>query len=342
MRAALATLGTTRAQIAFGGGGAVALTAAAVSQYWLHRGWVIYLWLGGGAFCLWLLARGLNTRRRALGSRVVAAVLALGVLLSITVPYLTAVLFGSFLEQRDLISNKPYVVPPHFTVGWYSQLWHAPGFSTAVYNSLIVASITSAGTTCFGLLGAYAIARLRFPGRAAIYNVVMLSYMLPGIALIIPLVFIFRWWGNSFHVVLIDTWYGMVLGHTAILLPFIVWLLVGTYEAIDPDIEHAGRTDGATRLRVIRSVIVPMTLPSVVTVLVFAFILSWNEFLVSKVLYISQTPMLAPTIVNLIDPINRVEPKLAAAGVIASIPVLLLAFLMQRYIVREIAAGSVK
>jgi multiple sugar transport system permease protein len=77
-------------------------------------------------------------------------------------------------------------------------------------------------------------------------------------------------------------------------------------------------------------------------VLVFAFILSWNEFLVSKVLYISQTPMLAPTIVNFIDPINRVEPKLAAAGVIASIPVLLLAFLMQRYIVREIAAGSVK
>src|SRR5205823_10855235 len=101
------------------------------------------------------------------------------------------------------------------------------------------------------LLGAYAIARLRFPGRTAIYNVVMLSYMLPGIALIIPLVFIFRWWGNSFQFVLIDKWYGMVAGHTAILLPFIVWLLVGTYEALDPDLEHAGRTDGATRLRVI-------------------------------------------------------------------------------------------
>jgi ABC-type glycerol-3-phosphate transport system permease component len=134
----------------------------------------------------------------------------------------------------------------------------------------------------------------------------------------------------------------MAIGHIAILLPFIVWLLVGTYEALDPDVENAGRTDGAGRLRVIRSVLLPMTLPSVITVLVFAFILSWNEFLVSKVLYISQTPMLAPTIVNFMDPINRVEPKLAAAGVIASIPVLLLAFLMQRYIVREIAAGSVK
>jgi multiple sugar transport system permease protein len=329
-------------QALVGGAGVIALTVAAVAQYWLHHGWVVYFCIGAGALSLWLLARGLNLRRQALGTRVVAAVLALGVLLVIVLPYLSAVVFGSFLEQRDLITNKPYVIPPHFTVKWYSELWHTPGFPTAVKDSLLVATIASLATTCFGLLGAYAIARLRFPGRTAVYNTVMLSYMLPGIALIIPLVFIFRWWGNSLNFVLIDKWYGMAIGHIAILLPFIVWLLVGTYEALDPDIENAGRTDGAGRLRVIRSVLLPMTLPSVVTVLVFAFILSWNEFLVSKVLYISQTPMLAPTIVNFIDPINRVEPKLAAAGVIASIPVLLLAFLMQRYIVREIAAGSVK
>lgn len=329
-------------QIVIGAAGASGLTAAAVSQYWLHQGWVIYLWIGGGALCLWLLAHGLNTLRRSLGTRVVAAVLALGVLLLIAVPYLTTVVLGSFLEQRDLLGSTPHVVPPHFTARWYSELWDTQGFPTAVKNSLIVATIASLATTLFGLLGAYAIARLRFPGRTAVYNTVMLSYMLPGITLIIPLVFIFRWWGNSLNFVLIDQWYGMVIGHIAILLPFIVWLLVGTYEALDPDVEHAARTDGASRLRAIRSVLIPMTLPSVVTALVFAFILSWNEFLVSKVLYISRTPMLAPTVVNFIDPINRVEPKLAAAGVIASIPVLLLALLMQRYIVREIAAGSVK
>ena len=329
-------------QIAVGAAGVIGLTAAAVAQYWLHHGWVIYLWIGAGILSLRLLSRGLNLRRQSLGTRVVAAVLALGVLLLIVLPYLSAVVFGSFLEQRDLITNKAYVIPPHFTVKWYSELWHTQGFPTAVKNSLLVATIASLTTTCFGLLGAYAIARLRFPGRTAVYNTVMLSYMLPGIALIIPLVFIFRWWGNSLNFALIDKWYGMAIGHIAILLPFIVWLLVGTYEALDPDIENAGRTDGAGRLRVIRSVLLPMTMPSVVTVLVFAFILSWNEFLVSKVLYISQTPMLAPMVVNFIDPINRVEPKLAAAGVIASLPVLLLAFLMQRYIVREIAAGSVK
>jgi ABC-type glycerol-3-phosphate transport system permease component len=329
-------------QIAVGATAVIALITVAVAQYWLHHGWVIYFCIGAGAFSMWLLSRGLNTRRQSLGTRVVAGLLGLGVFLLIALPYLSAVVFGSFMEQRDLITNKAYVIPPHFTFKWYSELWQTPGFPTAVKNSLIVATIASLATTCFGLLGAYAIARLRFPGRTAVYNTVMLSYMLPGIALIIPLVFIFRWWGNSLNFVLIDKWYGMAIGHIAILLPFIVWLLVGTYEALDPDIEHAGRMDGAGRFRVIRSVLLPMTLPSVVTVFVFAFILSWNEFLVSKVLYVSQTPMLAPTIVNFMDPINRVEPKLAAAGVIASIPVLLLALLMQRYIVREIAAGSVK
>jgi ABC-type glycerol-3-phosphate transport system permease component len=325
--------------------GAAALAAASgalVAQWWLHEGWVVYLWLAAVPVCLWLIARGFNLRRQGLGTRVAAGLLAVVVLAVIVVPYVSTVVLGSFLTRRDLLDDAPHLIPPGFTGDWYSELWATPGFTRAVVNSLIVALVVSAATTVFGLLGAYAIARLRFPGRTALYNVVMLSYMLPAIALIIPLVFVFRWWGNAFDFAVIDTWYGMVLGHTAILLPFIVWLLVGTYEALDPDVEFAGRVDGATRVRVLRSVLLPMTLPSVATVLVFAFILSWNEFLVAKVLYVSQTPMLAPTIVNLMDPINRVEPKLAAAGVVASLPVILLAYLMQRYIVRELAAGSVK
>jgi multiple sugar transport system permease protein len=331
-----------RIGIVVGGALIVSLTGLLVGDFWLHQGWLVWLWLVGSAAGFWLLGRGLNNRRQGLGTRTVSAALAVGVFLVIVVPYLTTVVLGSFVTRRDLLGETPHILPPNFTASWYQELWNTQGFQSALANSLLVATTTSISTTLFGLLGAYAIARLRFPGKGAIYNIIMISYMLPGIAIIIPLVFIFRWWGNSFDVQLIDRWYGIMLGHTAILLPFIVWLLVGTYEAVDPDVEHAARVDGASRMRVVWRVLVPMTAPSVVTVFVFAFILSWNELLVSKVLYISQTPMLAPLIVNLMDPINRVEPKVAAAGVIASVPVLVLAFLMQRYIVREIAAGSVK
>jgi multiple sugar transport system permease protein len=325
-----------------GGGLILAVTIAEVAQFWFHQGWFFPVWAVGSAVGFWLLANGLNALRQGLGSRTVAAVLALGVLLFLAGPFVAVVVLGSVMERSELLANTPSLIPRTFTLDWYVELWQTAAFPTAVRDSLLVASTSAVFTTLFGVLGAYAIARLRFPGRTAIYRAIMLSYMLPGIVLIIPLVFLYRWWGNTLGQAVVDTLPGMFVAHSAVFLPFIVWLLIGTYEAIEPELEHAARVDGADRFRALWSVVLPTTLPSIATVLVFAFVLSWNEFLVSKVLYISQTPMLGPAIVNLMDPINRVEPKLSAAGVVGSAPVLVLAFLMQRYIVREIASGSVR
>jgi multiple sugar transport system permease protein len=86
---------------------------------------------------------------------------------------------------------------------------------------------------------------------------------------------------------------------------------------------------------------VPLTVPSIAAAAVFGFVLSWNELLVSRVLSVSSTPMLAPGIVNLMDPINRSEPLLSAAGLIAAVPVLILALVMQRYLIRGIGEGAV-
>ncbi|MGH2488210.1 MAG: carbohydrate ABC transporter permease, partial [Candidatus Limnocylindria bacterium] len=160
-------------------------------------------------------------------------------------------------------------------------------------------------------------------------------YMLPGIALLIPLIAIFRTLG------LIDTLPGMILGHIALILPLVTWLLVSAFEGVEPDLEHAARIDGAGRFDALRRVVIPLTIPSIATTAVFAFVLSWNELLFSRVLYVSSTPMLAPSIVNLMDPINRIEPQLSAAGLIASVPVLILALVMQRYLIRGIGEGAV-
>jgi multiple sugar transport system permease protein len=198
-----------------------------------------------------------------------------------------------------------------------------------------VSTIAAVLTTILALLGAYAIASLRFPGRRALFTTVMLIYMLPGIALLVPLVAIFRTMG------LVDTLPGMILGHMALILPLVTWLLVGAFESVAPDLEHAARIDGAGRFEALRRVVIPLTVPSIATTAVFAFVLSWNELLVSRVLSVSSTPMLAPSIVNLMDPINRVEPLLSAAGLIASVPVLILALAMQRYLIRGIGEGAV-
>jgi multiple sugar transport system permease protein len=298
-------------------------------------GWPFWGWIAATLAGLVLLWHGLNTLRQDLGARVVAALLALGVVLVIVVPFGFVVVFGALQRRADLLTG-PHILPPAPTTAALDQLMRIPYFETGLRNSLLVSTTAAIVVTLLGLLGAYAIARLRFPGRAAAYTSVMLAYMLPGVALLVPLVAIFKGLG------LIDTLPGMAIGHIALTVPLVTWILIGTFDGVEPELEHAARIDGASRLQALRRVVLPVTVPSIVTAAVFAFVLSWNDLLVSKVLYVGSTPMLAPAIVNLMDPINRIEPQLSMAGLIASIPVLTLALLMQRYLIRGLGEGAVK
>jgi multiple sugar transport system permease protein len=298
-------------------------------------GFPFYGWVIGTITGLALLWHGLNALRQDLGVRVVAALIAVGIVLIILVPYGFVVVLGSLQTRADLLSG-PHVIPPTPTTIAFDQLMRIPYFSAGLRNSLIVSTTAAIVTTLLGLLGAYAIARLRYPGRGASYTSVMIAYMLPGVAILVPLVAIFKGLG------LIDTLHGMTIGHIALTVPLVTWILIGTFDAVEPDLEHAARIDGASRLQAIRRVIVPVTVPSIVTAAVFAFVLSWNDLLVSKVLYVGSTPMLAPSIVNLMDPLNRIEPQLSMAGLIASVPVLTLALVMQRYLIRGLGEGAVK
>lgn len=298
---------------------------------WPFPFWVWGLVTVAGLVLLW---RGLDQLHIGMGARVVAAALSVLVVLVIVVPFGVVVVLGSLQRPVDLLTG-PHVLPPAPTLDQYVRLFGIAYWSEGLRNSLIVSTTAAVLTTLLALLGAYAIASLRFPGRRAVYTSVMLIYMLPGIALLVPIVAIFR----TFK--LIDTLPGMVLGHMALILPLVTWLLVSAFEGVEPELEQAARIDGAGRFNALRRVVIPLTIPSIATTAVFAFVLSWNELLVSRVLYVSSTPMLAPSIVNLMDPINRIEPQLSAAGLVASLPVLLLALVMQRYLIRGIGEGAV-
>ena len=326
----------SRVQAAAGAALVILATGLEVAQAFFHTGWVAWLWLAGVIAGLTLLGRGLNGMRLDLGTRVVAGLLALVVVAVLLLPFVLVVVVGSFQSRLDLLAG-PHLIPQHPTAAFFPNLFNGGTvFGQAFQNSLIVATAVAIFTTLCALLGAYAIARIRFPGRGALHSAVMIAYMLPGIILLVPLVGILK------SLQLVDSLPGMFLGHSAIILPFVVWLMVGAFDGVDPDTEFAARVDGCSRAAALRRVVLPLILPSVATTAVFAFLLSWNELLFAKVMYVSQTPMLAPTIVNFMDPINRVEPQLSAAGLVSSIPVLLLALLMQRYIIRGIGEGSVK
>jgi multiple sugar transport system permease protein len=318
--------------------GAVVLVASVVlelAQVPLDYGYPFLLFVAGLMVGLGMLWHGLNALRNDLGVRVTAAVLGWAILALIAIPYVFVVVLGAFQRRADLLTG-PYVVPPAPTLIALDQLLRIPYIEAGLRNSLVVSTAVAIGTTLLGILGAYVVARIRFPGRRAVYGAITVAYMLPGIALLVPIVAIFK------GLRLIDTLPGMVIGHAAIIVPIVIWILVGAFESVDDDIEHAARVDGASRVGALRRVVLPLTLPSVVTTAVFAFVLSWNDLLISKVLYVSSTPMLAPGIVNLMDPINRIEPQLSMAGLVASIPVLTLALLMQRYIIRGIGEGAIR
>jgi multiple sugar transport system permease protein len=298
-------------------------------------GFPFWGWVVGTVAGLALLWQSLNALRQDLGARVVAAVLAVAVLAVIVVPFGFVVVLGAFQRRADLLTG-PHVIPPSPTTIAFDQLMRIQYFEAGLRNSLLVSTTAAIVVTLLGMLGAYAIARLRFPGRSATYTGVMIAYMLPGVAILVPLVAIFKGLG------LIDTLPGMAIGHIALTVPLVTWILIGTFDSVEPELEHAARIDGASRLQALRRVVLPITVPSVVTAAVFGFVLSWNDLLVSKVLYVGATPMLAPAIVNLMDPINRIESQLSMAGLIASVPVLTLALVMQRYLIRGLGEGAVK
>lgn len=325
-----------RARIMAWAGGLLVVGAAvlALSQLIVDWPFPLWAWIVGSALGLFLLWRGMNQLHIGMGARAVAALLAIFVTLVIVVPFAVVIVLGSLQRPVDLLSG-PYAIPPEPSLDQYGRLFGIRYLAEGLRNSLIVSTTAAVLTTVLALLGAYAIASLRFPGRRAVFTTVMLIYMLPAIALLVPLVAIFRSSG------LVDTLPGMILGHMALILPLVTWLLVGAFEGVAPDLEHAARIDGAGRFEALRRVVIPLTVPSIATTAVFAFVLSWNELLVSRVLSVSSTPMLAPSIVNLMDPINRVEPLLSAAGLIASVPVLILALGMQRYLIRGIGEGAV-
>jgi multiple sugar transport system permease protein len=331
------TRGTGAARAAGLAGAALLAVAAVLELIQIARpfGFPFLGWLVATVAGLALLWWGLNAVRQDLGARVVAAILAFVIVLMIVVPFGFVVVLGAFQRRADLLTG-PHVLPPAPTTVAFDQLMRIAYFEDGLRNSLVVSTTAAIVTTMLGLLGAYAIARLRFPGRSASYTAVMVAYMLPGVALLVPLVAIFKGLG------LIDTLPGMAIGHIALTVPLVTWILIGTFDGVEPDLEHAARIDGASRLQALRRVVLPVTVPSIVTAAVFAFVLSWNDLLVSKVLYVGTTPMLAPAIVNLMDPINRIEPQLSMAGLIASVPVLTLALVMQRYLIRGLGEGAVK
>src|SRR5581483_3698818 len=206
-----------------------------------------------------------------------------------------------------------------------------------IVNSLVAATATAAVNLALGTLAGYGFARLRFPGRAALLLLYLGSRMVPGIALIVPLYLVVQRLG------LLDSLLALVVTYLTFTLPFTIWLLKSYFQSIPRELEEAALVDGCTWGRMVRRVLLPTAVPGLVAAAMFAFMTAWNDYLFAVILTSSMAAKTAPVVVaGFATDVTTERTLMAAGGVLAVVPPLVLAFLFQRLIVQGLVSGAVK
>jgi multiple sugar transport system permease protein len=253
------------------------------------------------------------------------------VLILLLLPFLWMVL-NSFKTPLQILKLPPDLVFTP-TLANYTNVLNTQNFLKYLLNSTIIAL----GSTLFGLVlglpAAYAIARYQQQGIAV---AILLARIVPGITFLLPLFILFR------RLQMVDTYTSLILTHMLVGLPFIVWVMVPFFEAIPRELEEAATVDGASIWGSFTRIILPISGPGIVTGAILAFVFSWNNFMFSVVLATNRTKTVPVAIYNFISYAQIDWGGLMAAAVLITLPVLVLAVLTQRYVVRGLTSGAVK
>jgi len=204
-------------------------------------------------------------------------------------------------------------------------------------NSTIVSISVMSIATILGVLGGYALARIKFIGRDVLSTLSLFTYIFPVVVLMVPLFLLLSSWQ------LTNTYAGLIMAELAVSLPYSLWMLRGFFLTIPQEIAEAAMIDGCSRLQVITKIILPLSTPAIAATAVYAFILAWNNVLFPLVLVTREELRLMPIALLLYMKADFVPwDRLMAACCIASLPPTLLFFSIQRYIVGGLTAGAVK
>lgn len=241
---------------------------------------------------------------------------------------ITSLLPTSYLERRHID-----VAFGQMNLSEYGNLLSDPTFLLPLRNSALVASATAVCSVILGGLSAYGIARFRFPGRRGVMMMMLSTQMVPGIVLLVPLYVILR------DIGLLFTLWGLLLVYVGFILPIVVWMLVGFFEGVPESLSRAARIDGCSRLGVLIRVIAPISGTAIVAAGIFAFISAWSDLLIAEILTSNNSITLPVKVANFVGIYSMDYRGAATAGVITTIPVLLLALLFQKWIVSGLTEG---
>ena len=272
--------------------------------------------------------------RRGVG-RVGTHTALLGIAAFALAPLLWAI-SSAFKSDTEIMTNLS-LIPAKPTLEHFRVVLSESAFGTWFLNSLLVAGGTTLLAIVVGSLAGYAMSRWRFRGRGLYGNSLLVIQMFPGVMLAIPMYLLL----TKFH--LIDTLWALLVTYLTFALAFSVWMLKGYFDGIPREIEEAALIDGASRLQALWHVIMPLAGPGIVTVAVFSFLLSWNEFFFAYVFLASDSKFtLSLGLYSFIQQFTTQWGNIMAAGTLATLPVLVFFFLLQRSLTRGLVAGATK
>jgi ABC-type glycerol-3-phosphate transport system permease component len=277
--------------------------------------------------------------RRPLNRRLgaVPRIVAMVVLTLIVLGPLYWIAISAFKGREEIIRSTPTFWPETFTLSNFEKLFVSTEYPVFLTNSIIVAVATTVVTVIVSLAAAYGLYRLKVPGSGKIAGIVLLSYMIPGTLLIVPL------YRTLAGIGLIDTHVGLVLVNVAFTAPFCTWLLRGFILAVPRDIDEAAAIDGAGPSRTMLQIVLPLLLPGIATVAVYSFVFSWTEFVFASQFIVSDALQTLPIGLSAIIGQYTVDWGLVMAGTLFTLlPTVVLFLFVGRYFVGGLIAGATK
>ncbi|WP_212523319.1 carbohydrate ABC transporter permease [Actibacterium sp. MT2.3-13A] len=309
---------------------------------------------------------GIDYRRRQRLARLAQTLVILAGAIVLTIYVLAPVTWlvsSSFQTEAEIVSVPPHWIPDEPTLQNFEAIFSATeeeeityetrsgqdpasgGFipSTAknllpaMWNSFLVATLVVILNLLVGVPAAYALAKIRFWGRDASVYFILITRVIPDIALVVPFFLVIKNLG------MLDTIGSLVLTYLAVTVPFSVFILVQYFEGLPDELDKAARVDGCSRFQALVRVFLPLSLPSLVAVVLFTFLTSWNEFLLALMFTQTEASQTLPIVLAAFTSDFTISFSfINAAGVLAIVPPVIVAVIFERYIVSGLTAGAVK
>ncbi|WP_240484412.1 carbohydrate ABC transporter permease [Pseudarthrobacter sulfonivorans] len=236
--------------------------------------------------------------------------------------------------------------PSSFSLESYTKIWDSVGLAKAIGNSLIVSGATAVVSAIMAIGTAYVLVRFEFRGRLTVLRGLLGLQSVPGTLMLLPVFVLFSSAGTYLGVTVIGTLWGLFIAYLTFALPFSTWVMVTYLRGLPRELEEAARIDGASNLGILFRIIIPLSWPGIIVSAIFAFLLGWNDVLFASVFTRPDTHTAAVALQVFASAVEGgaipVYSQLMAASLVCAVPVVVLYFMFQKYLVGGLTAGSVK